>query len=82
MNEEPIAEVSLEEIPDPPAEYITIRYTDEGEIELDIGSLAFESALGLLTIALAEMSDAIPPVLLRSTRAIFYCEECAEDESE
>jgi hypothetical protein len=82
MDEEPTTEVSLEDIPDAPAWYITIRHTDEGEIELDIGDLPFESALGLLTMALAEMTEAIPPVLLRSTRAIFYCEECAEDEGE
>lgn len=82
MDEEPTTEVSLEDIPDPPAWYITIRQTDDAEIELDIGDLPPEAALGLLHYALAEMEAARPQVLLRSTRAIFYCEDCAEDEGE
>lgn len=76
---------AFDDVPEPPALYITIRRTDEGEVELDIGDLPFESALGLLTMALNEMSDCQPEVLLRSASPIYYqhvCDECASKEEE
>lgn len=79
---------AFDEVPDPPAWYITIRHTDEGEIEVDIGDLPHEAALGLLTIALAEMNDCRPEVLLRSSSPVFvhdtgHCPVCCgEDEDD
>lgn len=84
-NPEPTA---FDEVPDPPAYYITIRRSDDDSIEVDVGDLPFEAALGLMTIALAEMNDCRPEVVLRSTSPVFVHDDahcpvcCAEDAEE
>lgn len=76
---------AFDEVPDPPAWYITIRHSDEGEIEVDFGDLPYEAALGLLTLALGEMNDCRPEVLLRSSSPVYHHDDthcpvcCAED---
>jgi hypothetical protein len=81
------APTAFDEVPEPPAFYITIRHTYDGQIEVDVGDLPYEAALGLLTMALAELNDCRPEVLLRSSSPI-YCHECSacveaeEDEDE
>lgn len=78
---------AFDEVPEPPAYYITIRRSDDDSIVLDIGDLPYESALGLMTVALAEMADCRPEVVLRSTSPVFvhddgHCPICCGEEEE
>jgi hypothetical protein len=80
-------EVALPEDMMPPALFITIRFDEDNELEVNIGDLPYFHARGMLEAAIQEIQDCQPPVSLMSTEAVYYAThgrwiEVEDDEDE
>ena len=73
---------AFDEVPDPPALYITIRFGPDLDVEMDVGALPYASALGLLRMALAEFEEVRPEVLIRSATGVYYSHHVCDEDCE
>lgn len=82
-------EVDLDDLmPETPALFLTIAWSNEGDVELNLGSVGYWEALGILDTVLRQLRDWSPEIGVQSTQDAFgvthkwYEEEDDEEDDE